>query len=154
MTERALTPGRYGLDDLRPGDWWDTGSKEITADQIDRFAALSGDRFEIHMSDEAARAYGFPGRVAHGLLVLSLVDGLKNTSPVELAAVASLSWDWSFRQPVFIGMTLSARISVEAKRLTSKPDRGIATLGFDVRDTNDDTVQRGTNQLMMWHHTS
>ena len=112
MTGRAIAPGSYGLDDLRVGDWWVTGRREVTAALIDDFADLSGDHFEIHMSDAAARALGFPARVAHGLLVLSVIDGLKNTAAIELRAVASLGWDWSFRQPVFAGTTVGARITV------------------------------------------
>ncbi|WP_363262176.1 MaoC/PaaZ C-terminal domain-containing protein [Mesorhizobium sp.] len=44
------------------------------------------DRFEIHMSDEAALRHGFPASVAHGLLVLSLVDGLKNNAVARFRA--------------------------------------------------------------------
>ena len=45
---------------------------------IDRFADLTGDHFAIHMTDAGAQAQGFARRVAHGLLVLSVVGGLKN----------------------------------------------------------------------------
>lgn len=75
---RELPPGIHGADALRPGDRVDCGSVTVTAGMIDDFAYLTGDRFEIHMSDAAAKRHGFAARVAHGLLVLSLVDGLKN----------------------------------------------------------------------------
>ena len=147
---RALAPGRYGLDDLAPGDWYATDETDITAAKIDAFAALTGDRFEIHMDDAAARAHGFPGRVAHGLLVLSLLDGLKNEAPVRLRAVASLGWDWSFRRAVFIGDRLRARIEVKATRLVKTPGRGILTLGLVATDAAGAVVQEGTNLLMMY----
>jgi 3-hydroxybutyryl-CoA dehydratase len=146
----ALAPGLYGLDDLAPGDWYETGETGITCAQIDAFAALTGDRFEIHMDDAAARSHGFPGRVAHGLLVLSLLDGLKNEAPVKLRAVASLGWDWSFRKPVFIGDRLRARIEVRATRPVKTPGRGILTLGFTASDAEGRLVQEGTNLLMMY----
>lgn len=149
MTGRALGPGVYGVEDLRPGDWWKTGRREITGEMIDAFADLSGDQFEIHMSDAAARAMGFPERVAHGLLVLSVIDGLKNTAPVLLSAVASLGWDWTFRQPVLAGMTVGARITVGHLRTTSNPLRGIARLEFEVTDGEGELLQSGTNALMM-----
>jgi len=145
-----LAPGRYGLDDLRIGDHWQTGTREISGGMIDAFADLSEDRFEIHMSDAAAQRHGFPGRVAHGLLVLSVIDGLKNAAPVQLAAVASLGWDWSFQRPVFVGAVLMARIQVTALRPVSDGERGVATLAFDVTDNTGETVQRGTNKLMMY----
>ncbi|MDE0208465.1 MAG: MaoC/PaaZ C-terminal domain-containing protein, partial [Boseongicola sp.] len=75
---RLLPPGRHGTATLSCGDRIDCGSMTVTAGMIDTFADMAGDRFEIHMSDEAARHHGFDARVAHGLLVLSLIDGLKN----------------------------------------------------------------------------
>ena len=147
---RAIAPGLYGLDDLAPGDWYATGETEMTAAKIDAFAALTGDRFEIHMDDVAARSHGFPGRVAHGLLVLSLLDGMKNEAEVRLRAVASLGWDWSFRAPVFIGDRLKARIEVKATRPVKTPGRGILTLGLTATDSEGRVVQEGTNLLMMY----
>ncbi|MCP4380262.1 MAG: MaoC family dehydratase [Hyphomicrobiales bacterium] len=143
----ALTDLRYG--DVEPGDWFDTPRRRITAADIDNFAALTGDKFEIHMSDEAAQAQGFPSRVAHGLLVLSIVDGLKNQSEARFDAVASLSWDSSFRRPVLIGDTLFARVTVKSKRRTRNPERGIFELDFAVFNQQDETVQSGTNTLMV-----
>ncbi len=147
---RLLAPGRHGLDAVAPGDRIVTGRHVLTAADIDGFAALSGDRFEIHMSDAAARDYGFPGRVAHGLLVLSLIDGLKNQAPAQFDAIASLGWTWSFRHPVLIGDTIGATITVAEKRGVTKPDRGILTLAFEVTNQHGETVQDGTNQLLTY----
>ena len=93
------------------------------------------------MDDAAAQKHGFPGRVAHGLLVLSLVDGLKNQTPAQFDAIASLGWDWTFSAPVFIGNVISARITVAEKRATRKADRGILKLDFDVTDQTGRTVE-------------
>ena len=150
MTGRLLPAGHYGVDDVAPGDRIETGQHIVTAADIDGFANLSGDRFEIHMDDAAARVHGFPGRVAHGLLVLSLVDGLKNRAAARFRAIASLGWDWSFRGPVFIGDEIGATITVADKRGVTKPDRGILTLCFDVTNQNGETVQRGTNLLLAY----
>ena len=147
---RALSAGRYGLDQVQVGDWWRTGTAQIGTDEIDRFADLTGDRFEIHMDMAAAARHGFPNRVAHGLLILSVIDGLKNQSPVVLNAVASLGWEWRFSAPVLAGAEVQARIEVIALRPTRDPDRGIVTLDFDVTDQTGARVQAGTNQLMIY----
>ena len=149
MTGRALPPGLYGLDDLCPGDHWATGEREITPELVDAFAGLTHDRFALHLDDAAARKLGFPRRVAHGLLVLSVIDGLKNNAPVRLSAVASLGWDWTFRRPVLAGTRIGAGITVASLRTTSDPARGIARLAFEVRDADGTPLQRGTNALMM-----
>lgn len=150
MTGRPLPPGRHGFDDIAPGDWIETGGHVVTAADIEGFAELSGDRFEIHMDDEAARSRGFPSRVAHGLLVLSIVDGLKNRAAAQFRAVASIGWNWSFREPVFVGDEVGATIAVETRREVSRPDRGILSLGFDIGNQNGTTVQSGSNLLLVY----
>lgn len=150
MTGRALGPGRYRLRQLRPGDRIDAGQRQVTAGLIDAFAEMSGDRFEIHVSAEAARRHGFDDRVAHGLLVLSLVDGLKNGAPAQFDAIASLGWDWRFAAPVLADDTIAVAITVTALRPTSDGKRGITTLTFEVTNQRGETVQTGENRLMIY----
>jgi len=149
MTGRFLAAGDYGYDDLKIGDRVETASLQVTASVINAFADLTGDRFAIHMTDEGAQALGFARRVAHGLLVLCLVDGLKNQTPAQFRAVASLGWDWSFHKPVLIDDSLHAVMEVVAKRETKAAERGIVTLSFQVMNQSDDVVQLGQNQLMV-----
>ena len=150
MTGRLLAPGLYGYDDLAVGARIETGSLLVTDAVIDAFAALTGDRFEIHMTTEGAARHGFRARVAHGLLVLSLVDGLKNQCPAQFRAVASLGWDWSFRRPVLTGDQISATLVIAEMRPTSRPDRGIVTLSLEAQNQSGEIVQRGRNQLMVY----
>jgi 3-hydroxybutyryl-CoA dehydratase len=145
---RLLPPGPHAYADLRAGDRIETGAATITGAMIDAFADLSGDRFELHMSKSAAEALGFPDRVAHGLLVLSVVDGLKNGAGPVLPAVASLGWDWTFSAPVLIGDTVRATVTIAEKRSTRRPDRGILRLAFDVANQRGETVQKGSNLMM------
>lgn len=149
MRGRLLTEGHYRYGDLRLGDRIETASVTVTADMVDRFADLSGDRFALHMNDAAARALGFPARVAHGLLVLSLIDGLKNQSPAQLRAVASLGWDIAFRAPVLAGDSLQATVQVQSRRLTRDQTRGIVVLSVEARNQRDEVVQRGHTTLML-----
>ena len=148
-TGRNLAGGSHFFDDIEIGDSFETGSTEVTAEVIRRFAALSGDNYALHLDDEIAREMGFPALIAHGILIMALADGLKFGSPVQLDAVASLGWDIRFTKPVFAGDVISAKVTVEGKRPTSRPDRGIATLAFEIRNQKDETVQCGTNRLMM-----
>ncbi|WP_235871489.1 MaoC family dehydratase [Shimia sediminis] len=135
---------------MTDGDRVDLGLVEVTPLLIDRFAELTGDRFEIHMDDAAAQAHGFERRIAHGLLVLSLIDGLKNQADAQFEALASLGWDWRFTAPVLAGDTIKADLVVLEKRETTKPDRGILDLQFDARNQKGDLVQQGTNKLLVY----
>ncbi len=151
MTGRALPQGSHGFDDVTLSDWVQTAALTVTPARIDAFADLTGDRFEIHLSDAAAQRHGFPARVAHGLLVLSLIDGLKYQCPAQFRAIASLGWDWTFRAPVLAGDTIRATLTVAEKRpLASRPDRGILRLSVTVVNQHDEVVQEGENLLMVY----
>ena len=57
---RRLDPGRHPFrlpfHELRLGDTFDSAEREVSVEDIERFAALSGDTFYAHMSEtEAAR---------------------------------------------------------------------------------------------------
>jgi len=154
MNGQILSSGLYHFDDFQIGDRFETARAKVSVELIDRFADLTGDRFAIHMSDEAARAVGFERRVAHGLLILSLIDGLKNQTAVEIKAVASLGWDWKFMRTVLAGDVIRATFTVQSKRLTRDTTRGIVAFAVDVRNQNDESVQHGTNNLMVLTRTT
>jgi 3-hydroxybutyryl-CoA dehydratase len=150
MTQTRLQPGKCYFEDLQVGCYFQTGRIVVTETHIVNFAGISGDFFDVHMDDEFARAQGFPARIAHGLLGLSLVDGLKNRADVQLQAVASLGWkSWNFTAPIVMGDSITAKISVEIAKLTSKGDRGVVELRFDVTNQDDVLVQTGCNVLLM-----
>lgn len=143
--DRALL--RY--EQIEGGLAFETGGITVTEGHILGFAGLTGDFYDIHMDDEYARALGYPGRVAHGLLGLALCDGLKNRAPVRFAAIVSLNWRWSFTGPILVGDRIFARIAVLSKRATRNPARGIVTLDFDLVNQKGEVVQKGENDLMV-----
>ncbi len=142
-----LAAGIYTFDQVQVGDCLLTDWAKVTPQAIDSFAALTQDRFAIHLSDEGARAHGFDRRVAHGLLILSLVEGLKSSAPVQVTAFASLGWDWSFRAPVYEGDSIRATVTVAAKRAAGI-DKGMLTLEVRVENQDNQIVQHGRTRLM------
>lgn len=147
MTGRLLEPGLYNHDTLEIGDHYDTAHITVTPAAILAFADLTGDHFEIHLSDQGAAAHGFPAQVAHGLLVLSLVEGLKSAAPVQLGSFAALHWDWQFRKPVLAGDTITCRITILAKRAAG-PRSTQLTLGLQVTNQRGQCVQHGQTRVM------
>ena len=145
---RLLPPGLHLYDALQIGDYFDTDTAEISAAMIKAFAALTGDRFDIHLSDSGAQAHGFPSQVAHGLLVLSVIEGLKSTAPVQLNSFASLGWTWHFTLPVLSGDTVECRITLLNKRRAG-PKSGLLTLQATARNQHGRTVQHGETRLMV-----
>jgi acyl dehydratase len=147
---KQMAPGDYWFEDLRAGNWFDTGHIVVTESHIVAFAGLSGDFFDVHMDDDFARAQGFPSRIAHGLLVLALTDGLKNRASVRVMAIASLGWTWRFTGAVVAGDRIGARITVGETRLTSK-GQGLVTLHLEVTQQEGRVVQKGETTLLVRH---
>ena len=145
-----LPSGLHGADAVSVGDWIDCGSVEVTTARIDAFAELTGDRFEIHMSTKAAQRHGFTERVAHGLLVLSMIDGLKNQAPAQLKARASMGWDWTFRHPVLAGDDLSAVIQIAGVEPAKTATQAVLLLDVEVSNQRGEVVQSGRNRLLAY----
>jgi len=86
----------------------------ITADDIARFAEVSGDKNPLHMSDEYAATTMFERRIAHGALTASYISGiLGNDLPGPGSVFVGLNM--RFRRPVYIGDTVIARAEVAEK---------------------------------------
>jgi len=144
-----LSPGLYGLNDIQVGDYFLTAGVTVTETHVVNFAGVSGDHYDIHVDDVAAQEAGFPRRIAHGLLGLSLADGLKTRCPVLLKGLATLGWNWSFRAPLMIDDRIHVDIEIVAKRLTKRPDRGIVTMRLKILNQHGDVVQEGETLMLM-----
>jgi acyl dehydratase len=83
--------------------------QRVSDDQPDRYAEASGDRFAIHLDDEAARAVGLPGRILHGFCTLAFTSRAAceaaDADPARLQRIAA-----RFSAPVFPGDTLTTRV--------------------------------------------
>lgn len=84
-------------------------TKTITQDDIERFAAASGDTNPIHLDDEFAEGTRFNGRIAHGILVSGLISAALARLP---GSVVYLSQDLEFRAPVRIGDEVTATVEI------------------------------------------
>jgi oxepin-CoA hydrolase/3-oxo-5,6-dehydrosuberyl-CoA semialdehyde dehydrogenase len=98
------------------GDSLKAGPRVITTEDIETFAHFTGDTFYAHMDDAAARANPFfPGRVAHGYLLLSFAAGLfVHPDPGPVLANTGLD-TLRFLTPVEPGDALSVQLTVKAK---------------------------------------
>ena len=66
---------RHNIEDIKVGDTY-SFEVQITEKMMEEFAALSGDYNPLHMEEGFARHRGFPGRVVHGVLMVSLFSRL------------------------------------------------------------------------------
>ena len=143
-----MTVERY-YEDAKVGDVCITPSVTVTAEMINAYADLSGDHTPIHVDEEYARKSDFGTRVAHGLLGLSLADGLKTQAEYRFLPGKSLGWTWDFVAPIKINDTVHVRFRVGSMRTTSKPGWGIVVLPSELINQRGEIVQRGEHKVMI-----
>jgi acyl dehydratase len=137
------------LEDLSDGLRVETERRVVTAADIDAFVVLSGDANPLHTDDEYARSVGFAGRIAHGLLVLSVESGLSSDAD-DWSMGTYLEETRRFVEPVLPGDEIYSVSEVtDVRRSRSKPDRGIVTLRVQTRNQRDEVVLEGTDVIMV-----
>ena len=102
--------------ELAIGETLHSASRQVTLEDIETFAHFTGDTFYAHMDDEAAKRNPFfPGRVAHGYLLLSFAAGLF-VQPDEGPVLANTGLDsLRFMKPVEAGDSIKVRLTVKKK---------------------------------------
>jgi len=134
-------PFRKSLAELRIGDQIVSASREVTLDDIETFARFTGDTFYAHMDEDAAAANPFfPGRVAHGYLLVSWAAGLfVDPEPGPVLANYGLE-NLRFLTPVSPGDTI--RVELTAKQITPRETDEYGEVRWDavIRNQGDEVV--------------
>ena len=132
-----IHPFRKSLADLRVGDAVVAGPRTVTLEDIEHFAAFTGDTFYAHMDEEAARANPFfDGRVAHGYLILSFAAGLF-VDPDPGPVLANYGIDnLRFLSPVYPGEELT--VTLTCKQISPRGDAPHGEVRWDADVTKQD----------------
>lgn len=136
----AAHPFTRSFDELAIGDTIEAGPRTVTLEDIEQFAHFTGDTFYAHMDEEAAKANPFfPGRVAHGYLLLSFAAGLF-VSPDPGPVLANTGLDGlKFMKPVSPGDAISVALTVKRKTRRTD-DYGEVRWHVAVRNQDGDEV--------------
>ncbi|MBY6140498.1 phenylacetic acid degradation bifunctional protein PaaZ [Leisingera daeponensis] len=102
--------------ELAIGETLHTAPRTVTLEDIETFAHFTGDTFYAHMDDAAAKRNPFfPGRVAHGYLLLSFAAGMF-VQPDEGPVLANTGLDnLRFMKPISAGDSIKVRLTVKKK---------------------------------------
>jgi oxepin-CoA hydrolase/3-oxo-5,6-dehydrosuberyl-CoA semialdehyde dehydrogenase len=136
----GVHPFRKTFHELAIGDSFFSAPREVTLDDIERFAELSGDHFYAHMNEaDAARNPFFGGRVAHGYFLISAAAGLF-VDPAYGPVLANYGIDnLRFLKPVKPGDRIKVRLTCKEKSL--RPDKGYGEVRWDTEITNQNGEQ-------------
>lgn len=143
-------------EDYEVGREYRSRGRTITEADIVNFAGMTGDFSQLHTDSEFAAASRYGGRVAHGLLGLTVAQGLIwsmnfYSSGEGQAGGASLGWDnWRFRGPIRIGDTVHVEWQVCSKRESnSLPGMGIITEAIRLVNQDGVVVQDGEHSTLV-----
>jgi 3-hydroxybutyryl-CoA dehydratase len=100
------------LEDLTIGQSAEV-SRTVGAEDIDAFAAVTGDRNPVHLDEAFAATTRFGGRIAHGMLSASYISALI-ASQLPGPGAIYLSQSLKFLRPVRIGDTVTTRAEITA----------------------------------------
>ena len=139
--------GRRGLyfEEFQVGQSVITPARTITEADIVAFAGLSGDHNSIHTDAAYAAGTPFGQRVAHGLLIVSIVSGLAARTGVMEGTVLAFReiLEWKFSKPVFIGDTIHGVLTVQETKAVPRLGGGAITLSVDVHNQAGETCMHG-----------
>jgi acyl dehydratase/catechol 2,3-dioxygenase-like lactoylglutathione lyase family enzyme len=137
-------------DDVEIGDECVSPEMQVTSEMIMTYADLTGDFTPVHTDEAYAQTTPFGTRVAHGLLGLSVADGLKTTSNLRFVPGMSLGWEWKFVAPLQMNDTVRVKFRVGAKRLSkSRAGWGIVILPTELINQHHQIVQSGEHRLLI-----
>lgn len=143
-----MLPGNF-YDDIQVGDERATPRVTVTESHVLGYAGVTGDFSPLHMDAVYAETTHFGERVAHGLMGLSLTDGLKVQSAFFQDGIA-LGWNWNFKGPIKIGDTVQARFRITEMRVSkSRPELGIVVMAIELVNQHGTVVQDGEHRLMV-----
>ncbi|MDJ0614243.1 MAG: phenylacetic acid degradation bifunctional protein PaaZ [Rhizobiaceae bacterium] len=113
---KDVHPFTQRFHELEIGQTIRTEKRKVTLEDIEHFAEFTGDTFYAHMDEEAAKRNPFfPGRVAHGYLLISFAAGLF-VEPNEGPVLANTGLDsLRFQKPVPAGDEVSVELTVKQK---------------------------------------
>ena len=86
-------------------------TKSFSDADVRSFAEISGDKNPLHLDDDYAAQTQFERRLVHGMLTAGLISAILGTKLPGEGSIY-LSQSFNFRAPVFIGDTITARVTI------------------------------------------
>ena len=137
-----VTKDYIHFEDLEVGQTIDLGATRLTKDMIISFAKRF-DPFPFHIDEEAAKSSLLGGIAASGWHTGAIaLKKLLENFPKKLASAGGLGFtNLKWKRPVMAGDTIGGTVTITGLRRTkSRPQWGIVTLDFDIKNQKSQTV--------------
>lgn len=114
--------------------------RTITDGDVSFYIALTGSRFALHSSDVLAKEMGYEKRPLDDMLMFHLTFG-KSVQDISLNAIANLGYaEVCFKNPVFVGDTVSMVSAVIGLKENSSGKSGVVYVHSIGHNQNGDEV--------------
>lgn len=155
-SSRLLPPTGRAFDEFTIGEEFETRSMVMTKDAILQFGNLTLDNHPLHSDEDYCRETPFGGIIAHGLLGLSLLAGLKSELGLYRGtSIASVGWDnVRFRNPIRIGEEIRVRVRIAGKTESSKGDRGILRQATVLLNASDSPLVEAEHLMLVYKRSA
>lgn len=139
------------FDMIEVGTEYRSAGRTITEADIVNFAGLTGDFNALHTDELWVRENtDYPGRIAHGLLVHSVGEGLRCPQMDTWKILAFLETKREMLKPVLPGDRICQHYRVTSKRPASKdPTRGVIEVDVSILNQDGEVVQSGYNRYLI-----
>jgi acyl dehydratase len=118
-----------------------TGRRTVTETDLDAFLELSWLDNPIFKTKEGAALAGHPGRIIPGPMQLMVAMGLCQGAGLFDHVIAVLEFErLTFHQVARPGDELKVKVQVETRRPTSRPERGLVVLAFEMKNQREDIL--------------
>lgn len=152
---KTIHPFKKYFEELAIGDQLMTEKRLITAEDINRFADLSGDHFYAHLSQTDFSGTMFEKQVAHGYFIMSAAAGLFVDSYEKNPVLLNYGIDeLRFTKPVYPGSEIQVRFTCKEKIRQEKKEptdinKGIVKWLVEILDEMDEIVGIATILTMV-----
>ena len=119
--------------------------KMVTAEDVARFAAVTGDSNPLHRDPEYAARTRFGQCIAHGMLSAGFISAALGTKLAPECCVVYLSQSLRFLRPVKIGETVRAVAEVKGV----DPQKRIVTVQTDCFNQDGEPVVKGEAVVLL-----
>lgn len=139
------------FEDIKLGFEIYSAGRTISEADIVNFAGISADFNPLHTNELWVKENtSFPSRIAHGLLVQSIGEGLACADINSWQILAFLEVNRQMIFPVFPGDTICQKYTVEEKRLSNKNNKqGLVKVAIEIINQDNEIVQKGYNIYMI-----
>jgi len=127
------------FEDYELGAARQSNGRTITETDIVMHAGQTGDFYPHHMDKEWCAGQPIKERIAHGTLIFSVAVGM-TAADINPRAL-SYGYDrLRFLKPVFIGDTITSKITITEKRDYKRPEMGIVSEKLEVFNQRSEMV--------------